>query len=87
MLDIFLNEYVFVSIKKASGGLPEEIFSLGSLEELELSYQGMTAIPSTVGNLVHLRSLTLDHCPLLESLPGQMGELPVLKSIASITIL
>lgn len=43
----------------------------------------MHAIPPSISNLIHLQTLNLSHCPLLESLPGPMGELPVLKSMKS----
>ena len=62
-----------------AGSLPDEIFQLRHLEELELQYQAITTISSRIGQLRSLRSLNLSHCLRLESLPGALGELPNLQ--------
>ena len=62
------------------GGVPPELFEVNGLEELDLSYLGLTAIPDEIHKLVNLNKLNLAYNPLLESISGAVGELP-LKSI------
>lgn len=64
----------------AEGCLPDDIFELRNLEELELQYQAITTISSRIGQLRALRTLNLSHCLRLESLPGALGELLNLQS-------
>ena len=55
------------------------IFSMWSLNELHLDYQGITMVPQSINNLQNLNTLSLGHNPLLESLPGSLGHLPNIK--------
>lgn len=62
------------------GGVPEVIFSLKSLEVLDLSFTGINCIPDIASELFTLQSLNLEHCPFLESVSGNVGLLPNLRS-------
>ncbi|XP_046560391.1 probable serine/threonine-protein kinase roco11, partial [Haliotis rubra] len=63
------------------GGIPKAVFRMSALEELYLEYTAITAIPVYMCRLVNLRVLSLEHCPLLESLPGSLGHLPNMKKL------
>ncbi|XP_071087235.1 uncharacterized protein [Haliotis cracherodii] len=63
------------------GGIPAAVFQMGALEELYLDYTAITAVPVHMCRLVNLRVLSLEHCPLLESLPGSLGHLPNMKTL------
>lgn len=47
------------------------IGALGTLRELRVSHNKLTALPREIGNLVHLQKLVADH-NLLTSLPGAL---------------
>ncbi|KAK4707705.1 hypothetical protein R3W88_028630 [Solanum pinnatisectum] len=55
------------------GGLPEDIGSLSSLKELNLSGNNFEHLPQSIAQLGALRSLDLKECKRLKELPGFMG--------------
>ena len=61
------------------GGVPAAIFEMSNLEVLDLSYQAIRSVPPHIACLSNLRELNLSHCMLLESLPGEMGQLTKLR--------
>ena len=63
--------------------MPPELFELEGLQELDLSYLALTSVPDDIKKLVHLNKLNLAHNPLLESISGAVGELP-LKSTSDV---
>lgn len=54
-------------------GLPNDLFTLSSLTELDLSYQAIRFIPNQIEELKSLRYLTLKNCLLLQSLSSKCG--------------
>ncbi|XP_055828995.1 uncharacterized protein LOC129897167 isoform X2 [Solanum dulcamara] len=59
--------------KLIDGGLPEDIGSLSSLKELNLSGNNFEHLPRSIAQLGALRSLDLKECKRLKELPGFMG--------------
>ncbi|KAJ9675910.1 hypothetical protein PVL29_024736 [Vitis rotundifolia] len=53
----------------SEGALPSDLGSLPSLERLDLSRNSFITIPASLSGLSRLRSLTLEYCKSLESLP------------------
>lgn len=80
---IHLNAHLFKSFdrlgfKKSKdqttlGGLPNDLFNLSALVELDLSYQAIRFIPDQIEKLKSLKTLRLNHCLLLQSLSGKCG--------------
>ena len=62
-------------------GCPPEIFSLTSLERLNLSYQGLFHLTPKIQMLENLKELVLNNNPLLESLPGALSKLQHLHGL------
>ena len=56
------------------------IFKLISLETLDLSYTAITHLPVLTREILTLETINLEHCPLLESIDGNVGLLPNLRS-------
>ncbi|RVW15089.1 Disease resistance-like protein CSA1 [Vitis vinifera] len=52
-----------------SGALPSDLGSIPSLERLDLSRNSFITIPASLSGLSRLRSLTLEYCKSLQSLP------------------
>ena len=73
---IFVDDKIDEEEIKGSG-IPEEILSLKSLEELVLSHQALRYIPSQISNLRKLKKFDVSSNPLLISLPASLGSLPV----------
>ena len=65
-------------------GIPEEILSLKSLEELVLSHQALRYVPSQISNLRKLKKFDVSSNPLLISLPASLGSLPVQGNISTV---
>ncbi|KAI4313045.1 hypothetical protein MLD38_037822 [Melastoma candidum] len=61
-------------------GIPEEIGSLSTLEYLDLSHSKVRFLPATVSQLSSLKSLILQHCDMLQELPGLPTSLTVLDA-------
>ncbi|RVW15039.1 Disease resistance-like protein DSC1 [Vitis vinifera] len=53
----------------SEGALPSDLGSLPSLERLDLSRNSFITIPASLSGLSRLRSLTLEYCKSLQSLP------------------
>ena len=70
----------FLPGDKEFGGIPPVIFKLKALRKLDLSYTAITMFPNHAKSLLKLNYLNLEHCPLLESIGGEVGLLPDLKS-------
>jgi hypothetical protein len=75
---------VIVSEHRSYGGFPPLVFELAGLEELVLDHQAISHVPAEIRHLHNLRTLSLDYCPLLESLDGSLGLLPKLTSKSSL---
>jgi hypothetical protein len=60
-------------------GIPIVIFSLTNLVSLNLSYQGITRVTDEIRKLRNLKELLLDNCVRLESLSGEIANLPLVK--------
>ncbi|KAF3957222.1 hypothetical protein CMV_017747 [Castanea mollissima] len=52
------------------GGLPDDLSGLSSLQELDLSKNNLTRLPDSISQLSKLKSLTLNDCSRLQSLPN-----------------
>ncbi|XP_033749950.1 uncharacterized protein LOC117334433 [Pecten maximus] len=59
------------------GGVPEEIFGMRSLVELDLSYQGIISIPDDIKKLINLQKLHLNSNPNLLSISAEIGRCPL----------
>ena len=53
----------------SEGALPSDLGSIPSLERLDLSRNSFITIPASLSGLSRLRSLTLEYCKSLQSLP------------------
>ncbi|KAF3952520.1 hypothetical protein CMV_021928 [Castanea mollissima] len=51
------------------GGLPDDLSGLSSLQELDLSKNNLTRLPNSISQLSKLKSLQLNDCSRLQSLP------------------
>ncbi|CAC5389321.1 LRRK2 [Mytilus coruscus] len=63
------------------GGIPAGVFKLTLLQTLDLSYTAVTQLPMMIREILTLQTINLEHCPLLESLDGDVGLLPNLRSL------
>jgi hypothetical protein len=72
--------FLFHTADKEFGGVPSVIFKLISLETLDLSYTAITHLPVLTREILTLETINLEHCPLLESIDGNVGLLPNLRS-------
>ena len=61
------------------GGIPEQIFQLENLENLDLRFQGIRSIPPQVKKLKNLQKLSLGWNMLLHSISGELGNMAKLK--------
>ncbi|GJX66897.1 disease resistance TIR-NBS-LRR class family protein [Tanacetum coccineum] len=69
---------------KLMGDIPEFPKYLGDLEcpeKLHLSSRMIKNLPDSICMLKHLKSLTVDHCDLLEKLPEDLGRLECLEKL------
>ena len=57
------------------------IFKLKTLETLDLSYTAIKHLPVNTREILALETIMLEHCPLLESIDGDVGLLPNLKGM------
>ncbi|KAK0062250.1 hypothetical protein Bpfe_008351, partial [Biomphalaria pfeifferi] len=89
-----LNAHIFWKVPRLGsaciscseyGGIPPVIFLLTGLEELNMDFQAITAVPVHMCRLQNLKTLSISNNPLLESLPGALGHLPSLKSLRLIS--
>lgn len=55
------------------GGFPNVLLSCTNLRRLRLSFQGITALPDSIGRLQKLVELDLAHCIRLETISGELG--------------
>ena len=53
------------------------MFTLESLTTIDLSFQGITAIPDDVNTLINLSVLILESCVLLASISPKLANLPI----------
>ncbi len=60
--------------------LPEEIYSLTSLKELDLGYNKLSSIPKSISNLASLKKLNLRSNDF-ESLPEEIDSLKSLEEL------
>ena len=51
------------------GGLPDDLSGLSSLQELDLSKNNFTHLPDSISQLSKLKSLAMNDCSRLQSLP------------------
>lgn len=72
---LFLN-----SSGRGIAELPDELFTLVSLEELNVSGAAITELPEQIGDLVHLRSLDIGYTAV-SILPDTMSKLVNLRSL------
>ena len=75
-----LKIYIISPGDTVHGGVPEVIFKMKRLESLDLSYTGINCLPDIASELFTLQTLNLEHCPFLESVSGNLGLLPNLRS-------
>ncbi|VDI30258.1 Hypothetical predicted protein [Mytilus galloprovincialis] len=64
-----------------NGGIPAGVFKLTLLQTLDLSFTAVTQLPMMIREILTLQTINLEHCPLLESLDGDVGLLPNLRSL------
>ena len=57
--------------------MPIEIFSIQSLQSIDLSFQAIKSIPDEIQQLVRLQTLILDNCILLASISPMLSNLPI----------
>jgi len=78
-----LERLSFSSMTGLTGGLPEELFNLASLTDLNLV--GCTGlggpIPAGIGKLTGLTNLQMSNVPFTGTLPPEIGQLKVLRSL------
>ena len=55
------------------GGFPNVLLSCTNLRRLRLSFQGISALPDSIGRLQKLVELDLSHCIRLETISGELG--------------
>lgn len=77
--NITVQSVKLISDDEVTGGIPDVIFKLKSLQVLHLNNNAITMVPPAINNLQNLKELSLSHNPLLESLPGLLGHLPNIK--------
>ena len=70
----------FISGDTENGGIPAGVFKLTLLQTLDLSFTAVTQLPMMIREILTLQTINLEHCPLLESLDGDVGLLPNLRS-------
>ena len=64
-------------ILTGKSGIPESIFNIPSLTELDLSFQAIKSIPDEIKNLANLKKLTLEGCVLLKTISSNLCILPL----------
>ena len=57
------------------------IFSLKTLQQLDLSFQGLDKVTSHIGELTDLKEINLSHNPKLKSIASEVGSLMHLKAL------
>lgn len=77
---LYIEIYIISPGDTVHGGVPEVIFKMKGLESLDLSYTGINCLPDIANELFTLQTLNLEHCPFLESVSGNLGLLPNLRS-------
>ena len=55
------------------GAFPSVLLSCTNLRRLKLSFQGIIALPDSIGRLQKLVELDLDYCIRLETISGELG--------------
>ncbi|HEY0323746.1 MAG TPA: COR domain-containing protein [Pyrinomonadaceae bacterium] len=75
-----LRSLVASDVEEQLTYLPEELFALESLEELNLSYNSLISIPDSIARLRNLTSLNLSSNKL-DTLPDSISQLQNLKSL------
>jgi Leucine-rich repeat (LRR) protein len=77
------KEEKYTQIKLAGYGLeqlPDELFDLEELENLDISYNGFTELPPAIARMTHLRFLDL-RGNNLQNLPAEISKLSELKHL------
>ena len=72
---------LILSNNQFTGPLPAELGRLFLLEELDLEANGITSIPTEIGSLILLRSVSLAKNKLVGSIPTEVGGLVNLLSL------
>ncbi|OQP49025.1 hypothetical protein A4H97_29540 [Niastella yeongjuensis] len=84
----FLNKAALVqlrlSVTDRSFVFPPAILKMTDLEDLDLSYSGLSDIPEDIGKLVHLKNLKLDYTNV-QHLPESLNLLKDLQSISVVS--
>ena len=69
-----------------NGGCPSQIINLAHLEKLDMSYQALTKFPENVSGMGKLSNLNLSNNPVIESVAGDIGKLPLQGNILVINM-
>ncbi|XP_070533769.1 uncharacterized protein [Ptychodera flava] len=59
------------------GGVPAPLFKLSNVKMLKLDYQAIRKVPDHIKGIKSLETFSIEHNPVLESLSGELGGLPL----------
>ena len=69
--------FLTLNTDEHGSNFPSVILQLSNLTSLSLANQGIRDVPQGIERLKMLRRFSLDNCPVLETLPGGLGMLPL----------